>query len=311
MLRVYFLHHRELLGELSRCAYETLRELMTAAAFDEEGFRPGMVSVVQTFGDAARFHPHVHALCSRGGWNALGQWVPVPYLDHRMAQELFRHRVLRLLKREQLLSDERIELLLSWNTSGFNIDDSVRIPAGERKTLENVARYMLRSPVSLSRMQWSPASPHVLYAPKSSHHDQIELLPPLQKIDAPEFLARIITQIPEPRRHLLFYYGHYSNVLRGRRQSSQTSEKPDTSRTEPQQDEPTLSPARKQALRRRWADLIQRVFELDPLVCPCGDKLRVVAFITQPRVIQAILDHLKKCDRRDRAPPKTKASPSA
>ncbi len=226
MLRVYFLHHRELLGELSRCAYETLRELMTAAAFDEEGFRPGMVSVVQTFGDAARFHPHVHALCSRGGWNALGQWVPVPYLDHRMAQELFRHRVLRLLKREQLLSDERIELLLSWNTSGFNIDDSVRIPAGERKTLENVARYMLRSPVSLSTMQWSPGSPHVLYAPKSSHHDQIELLPPLQKIDALEFLARVITQIPEPRRHLLFYYGHYSNVLRGRRQSSQRLKNP-------------------------------------------------------------------------------------
>ena len=151
--------------------------------------------------------------------------------------------------------------------------------AGERKTLENVARYMLRSPVSLSRMQWSLGSPHVLYAPKSSHHDQIELLPPLQKIDALEFLARVITQIPEPRRHLLFYYGHYSDVLRGRRQSSQTSEKQDTSRTEAQEDEPTLSPARKQALRRRWADLIQRVFEVDPLVCPCGGKLRVVAFI--------------------------------
>ena len=59
MLRVYFLHHRELLGELSRCAYETIRELMTAAAFEEKGFRPGMVSVVQTFGEAARFHPHV------------------------------------------------------------------------------------------------------------------------------------------------------------------------------------------------------------------------------------------------------------
>jgi len=37
MLRVYFLHHRELLGELSRCAYETISELMSAAAFEEEG----------------------------------------------------------------------------------------------------------------------------------------------------------------------------------------------------------------------------------------------------------------------------------
>jgi ribosomal protein S27E len=55
MLRVYFLHHRELLGTLSVAAYETVKELMTAAV-EEKGFRPGVVSVVQTFGDRANFH---------------------------------------------------------------------------------------------------------------------------------------------------------------------------------------------------------------------------------------------------------------
>ncbi len=55
MLRIYFLYHRELLGELSRTAYETVKELMMAAAFEDDSFRPGMVSVVQTFGEAARF----------------------------------------------------------------------------------------------------------------------------------------------------------------------------------------------------------------------------------------------------------------
>ncbi len=283
---------------------------MTAAAFEEKGFRPGMVSVVQTFGEAARFHPHVHALCSRGGWNTRGQWVPAPYLDHRLAEQLFRHRVLRLLNREQLLSDERIELLLSWRRTGFSIDDSVRIPAGERKTLEHVARYMLRSPVSLSRMQWTPGSPHVLYAPKSSHDDPNELFPRLLKIDALEFLARVVTQVPQPKRHLLFYYGHYSNVARGRRQRSQPPEQDVSSQLERQQHEPTLSPARKQALRRRWADLIRRVFELDPLLCPCAGKLRVLAFITEPRVIRRILEHLKDKSNRDRAPPFTATSTS-
>ena len=65
MLRIYFLHHRELLGALSLAAYQTVKELMAAAAVEEKGFRPGMVSVVQTFGEGAKFHPHVHALCSR------------------------------------------------------------------------------------------------------------------------------------------------------------------------------------------------------------------------------------------------------
>lgn len=48
MLRPYFLYHRELLGELARLAYETVREMMAAAA-DEPTARPGMVAVIQTF----------------------------------------------------------------------------------------------------------------------------------------------------------------------------------------------------------------------------------------------------------------------
>src|SRR3990172_10839562 len=233
--------------------------------------------------------------CSRGGWNARGEWLPVPYLDHRMAEEVFRHRVLRLLQNEGLLSEERSRLLLSWDRSGFSIDDSVRIPAGERKTLEQVARYMLRAPVSLSRMQWNPANPQVLYAAKGVHDDEPDKLPPNeQSIDALEFLARVITQIPVPKRHLVFYYGHYCNLLRGRRRKAQLAGSSDTSHTLAKDDEKLPSSAQRQALRRRWRDLIRRVFELDPLRCPCGGTLRVVAFITEPRVIRKILEHLKK-----------------
>jgi hypothetical protein len=43
MLRVYVLHHRELLGKLSQGAAETARELLAAAAMEEKGFRPGVV----------------------------------------------------------------------------------------------------------------------------------------------------------------------------------------------------------------------------------------------------------------------------
>jgi len=68
MLRPYFLHHRELLGKLSLATWETVVELMRAAV-DDESFRPGMVAVVQTAGDLGNWHPHVHALVSRGGWS--------------------------------------------------------------------------------------------------------------------------------------------------------------------------------------------------------------------------------------------------
>jgi hypothetical protein len=53
-----------------------------------------VVSVIQAFGEGAKFHPDVHALCSRGGWTASGAWVPLPYVDETAAEKLFRHKVL-------------------------------------------------------------------------------------------------------------------------------------------------------------------------------------------------------------------------
>lgn len=42
----------------------------------------------------------------------------------------------------------------------------------------------------------------------------------------------------------------------------------------------------------RWARLIRHVYEGDPLLCSCGQTMRVVAFITQAPVIRKILDHV-------------------
>jgi len=94
-----------------------------------------VVSVVQTFGDRANFHPHVHALASRGGWTISGEWIPVPYVDEGAAERLFRHKVLALLRRRGLVSQELIELLLSWRRSGFSIHNRVYVRTGDSQGL--------------------------------------------------------------------------------------------------------------------------------------------------------------------------------
>ena len=67
---------------------------------------------------------------------------------------------------------------------------------------------------------------------------------------------------------------------------------------------PTTEGADRAALRRRWAEMIRRVYEVDPLVCPrCGGEMRVVGFITQPALIKRILDHLRTRERVSRPPP--------
>jgi hypothetical protein len=63
-------------------------------------------------------------------------------------------------------------------------------------------------------------------------------------------------------------------------------------------------PPERAALRRRWANLIRRVYETDPLVCPRGGaEMRVIGFITEPSVIRRILDHIRRRDRVSRPPP--------
>lgn len=64
---------------------------------------------------------------------------------------------------------------------------------------------------------------------------------------------------------------------------------------------------------RRWAALLQQLFEVDPLACPtCHGVMRIVAFITQPSVIDRILAHLRaratSAHAGARSPPSTRAA---
>ena len=67
--------------------------------------------------------------------------------------------------------------------------------------------------------------------------------------------------------------------------------------------EPELSPKKRAALRKSWAQLIKRVYQVDPLICDCGGTLRVISFITQHKGIRKILDHMDKRNGDSRAPP--------
>ncbi len=46
------------------------------------------------------------------------------------------------------------------------------------------------------------------------------------------------------------------------------------------------------ASRIPWAELLLRVFREDVLLCPCGGRRKVVALITEKKVLQDILEHL-------------------
>ena len=65
-----------------------------------------------------------------------------------------------------MLGEERVELLLSWRRSGFSVHNRVFAHPGNRGEFEALVRYMMRSPVSLSRLRSTPGSKGVVCARK-------------------------------------------------------------------------------------------------------------------------------------------------
>ena len=222
-------------------------------------------------------------------------------MDEGAAEKLFRHKVLALLRRRGLLSQERIELLSSWRRSGFSVHNRVFVHPRDGRAFEALVRYMMRPPVSLSRLHFTPGSHEVVYLPTAGHAESAPT--EADRSAAMEFVARLLVQIPDPRRHLVRYYGAYSNATRGKHKKAAAPAEP-SSADEAPEDAAIPDGPHRAALRRRWAELIRRVYEVDPLVCPrCGSEMRVIGFITQPALIDRILDHLRSRDKIPRPPP--------
>jgi hypothetical protein len=78
---------------------------------------------------------------------------------------------------------------------------------------------------------------------------------------------------------------------------------PETTPADSQQTPGSKNPsAEPNASRACWARLLRKVFEVDPLICPrCGAEMKVIAVLTEPKVVDKILRHLQ--EKADRAPP--------
>jgi hypothetical protein len=107
-----------------------------------------------------------------------------------------------------------------------------------------------------------------------------------------DFIARLAALIPRPRTHLLTYHGVLAPAAQWR--DWIVPARPRSPRGDPTQalPEQALRPdgAKKRAT---WAELLKRTFEIDVLTCPwCGGKRKLIALITDGKVVRTILEHL-------------------
>ncbi len=87
-----------------------------------------MVMSMQTFGNYPDwFHPHLHCIVSDGIFKENGTFYVMPSVDMKSLEEIFRANVFKMLKKEDKITDELINNLMSWRHSGLSVHNGVRV----------------------------------------------------------------------------------------------------------------------------------------------------------------------------------------
>jgi len=106
-------------------------------------------------------------------------------------------------------------------------------------------------------------------------------------------IAQVVSHIPDKGQVTVRYYGLYANAHRGKVKKA-------TLEAFPLRLVEELRPIPSKG----WAEMIRKVYEVDPMLCPrCGGKMKVVAFITDFAVVDKIIDYLKLSFIAERHPP--------
>jgi Putative transposase/Transposase zinc-binding domain len=203
-------------------------------------------------------------------------------------------RLVARLRNPLLVKPPASDRPLHAHLEGFDLHAAVAIDADDRDALERLCRYLSRPAIAQDRLElragditrvtlrhpWSDGTTHLDFTP-------------------PELIARLAAFIPRPGINLVLYHGVFAPNAKLRRAVVSYGRDAPVPATraddEAARTRPTTSPPRYWA----WADLMRRAFGIDVLECPnCGGRMRVLATIIDPKVINAILEH-----RAGRGPP--------
>jgi hypothetical protein len=182
---------------------------------------PGCIIAVQTFGEFLNFSPHLHIIAADGCFCPDGSFMTGISPDAADLEAAFAVEIFDLLKKEGKIGRVIIDNMNSWEHSGFNVYCSQPVSAWDDAGIERLSQYTVRAPISQERMLYIPArespdgSAKVVYDGKTSCVGET--------FTALDWLARLVTHIPNKVEQMVRCYGFYSNKSRGIRKKMSSS----------------------------------------------------------------------------------------
>ena len=172
---------------------------------------------------------------------------------------------------------------------GFALNAAVSCQPYQRARLERLCRYVTRPAICLDRLIVR-ADGKIQYELKNPFRNGTThmLFSPL------DFLSKLAALVPRPRHNFVRYHGVFAPNAKLRKLIIPKSTKRVKGKVDSRKHKSVEEAASELIAPLSWAQRLKRVFNIDITLCPlCGGTMRVIADITDPDIIQKILDHIK------------------
>ena len=305
ILRPYFKSDKRLFGEVSKLIFSVLSEFFSIVA--GQALLCACVVSYQSFGEFARFHPHWHVLVLEGGFTRYDRFVYLPIRTDKGMLKVWQAAILSLFLRNELIDQGRVNMMKDWKHSGFSIESETKLFS--KADREALGQYVVRGATCAEKIHYDSDSDTVTWtaSPEGYYKGTSETFKGF------EFVDQLIAHLPPRRVQLVRRYGVYAGKIRKQWQDrpgiyrlapvSWKATHPlqsQTSQVAPPVDVPsTEAPDAWSKLRSQsWARLLQKVYEVDPFVCPkCQGKMSVVAIIENPKELSKIIDWVRQQEK--------------
>ena len=260
-LRGVLFWHRSLLKGMMDCAAQTAWEVLQIQKSEAV---PGILAVVHTFGRDLKFNPHVHLLMTEGGLRG-GQWEPIPFLPYALLRKKWQYHLLTEVKGRWAKSREDsrfIDRLFKENVQGFYVNGESQM-SSSRYAARYIGRYIARPALAEHKITSYDGQWVTFWY--ESHEEKKRVY---RRLEAREFIERLIDHIPLKGFKMVRHYGLYA-----RRSKGIALEIPSKCRNFLQQSFSFLSVSAKVL---GWRQRLMQTFGQDPLRCPrCGEEMEL------------------------------------